>query len=79
MGHIWRENTGYGDWGNTAKIRRMKKKVLKNKKPISKSYGRKTLKNITNGNTIVLISVLFQIFLGILTILSPLMNLNYKF
>ena len=26
MGYVWRENTGYGDWGNTAKIRRMKKK-----------------------------------------------------
>ena len=26
MGYAWRENTGYGDWGNTAKIRRMKKK-----------------------------------------------------
>ena len=25
MGYVWRENTGYGDWGNTAKIRRMKK------------------------------------------------------
>ena len=26
MGHVWHENTGYGDLGNAAKIRRMKRK-----------------------------------------------------
>ena len=26
MGDVWHEHTGYGDFGNTAKIRRMKRK-----------------------------------------------------
>ena len=54
MGYIWHECKGYGDFGNAAKIRRMKKKVLKNKRSILKSYGKMILKNIMNGKRNVL-------------------------
>ena len=32
MTYLWRESTGYGEWGNTAKIRRMKNKNTEEQK-----------------------------------------------